>query len=53
MKEMKLLSTRRAADLCEVTPRTIARWCRQGKFPKAIKLGRVWRIPASYFWMEK
>lgn len=25
-------------------PRTITRWCREGTFPSARKVGRVWRI---------
>jgi predicted site-specific integrase-resolvase len=26
-------------------PRTITRWCREGKLNGAVKVGRVWRIP--------
>lgn len=28
-----------------LTTATITRWARQGKFPNAKKIGRVWRIP--------
>jgi excisionase family DNA binding protein len=29
--------------MLRVTPRTVSRWCRDGKL-RAIKIGRVWRI---------
>jgi excisionase family DNA binding protein len=45
MNGMKLLSTAHAAQLLDVSPRTVARWCRDGQVPGAVKLGRVWRIP--------
>ena len=33
------------AGRLDLTTATITRWCRQGKFPNAKKIGRVWRIP--------
>jgi excisionase family DNA binding protein len=45
MNRMKLLSTAHAAQLLDVSPRTVARWCREDKMRGAVKLGRVWRIP--------
>jgi len=39
------LSPKAAAKRLGLTPATITRWCRQGKFPNAKKIGRVWRIP--------
>lgn len=41
--KMKLLSTNDAARYTGFKPRTIAKWCREGKIA-ATKLGRVWRI---------
>lgn len=40
------VSTRTAAQLLDVSPRTIARWVRTGQL-SAAKVGRVWRIPYS------
>jgi excisionase family DNA binding protein len=39
----RLLSPTQVAYLLELQPRTVARWCREGKIP-AHKYGRVWRI---------
>jgi excisionase family DNA binding protein len=38
------LSPKHAARILDLTPATITRWCRDGKFPHAKKIGRVWRI---------
>ncbi len=44
MKEMKLLSTRKVADRCGVTPRTVAKWLRTGEL-RGIKInGFTWRV---------
>lgn len=37
------VSTRKAGEVLDVSPRTIARWIRQGKL-NAVKVGRVWRV---------
>ena len=42
----KLLSPRQVGEQLGLTPRTITRWCREGKII-GLKLGRVWRIPQS------
>lgn len=38
------LSTRELAKRWDLRPRTISRWCREGRI-RAEKWGRVWRIP--------
>jgi len=45
--EMNLLTPRRVATLLGFKPRTITRWCREGVFPTAHRVGRVWRIRAD------
>lgn len=30
-----------------VTLKTARRWCREGKFPGALQVGREWRIPTK------
>jgi excisionase family DNA binding protein len=47
MNEMKLLTVAEVARILGFKPRTIARWCRDGVFPSAVKVGRVWRISHS------
>lgn len=44
-RKMKLLSTRRVAEICGVSPRTVAKWLRDGEI-RGVKLypGRNWRI---------
>lgn len=42
--EKKLLTPRDVARILSFSPRTISRWCREGVFPSAQKVGRVWRI---------
>lgn len=46
----KLLTPREVAELLSVTPRTVARWCREEKIPGARKVGRVWRIEDNPFY---
>jgi excisionase family DNA binding protein len=49
MKSVKTeywLSTRKVSERLDVTPRTVARWIRQGEI-KAVKMGRVWRVALS------
>lgn len=45
MTQMKLLSTRRVAELLEVSPRTVAKWLRDGELA-GVKIypGRNWRV---------
>jgi len=38
-------SPKHVAQRLDLTPATITRYCRSGKFPNAKKIGRVWRIP--------
>ena len=47
-KRKKLLTPRQVADLLQVTPRTITRWCRTGRISPVRKLGRVWRIEEDF-----
>lgn len=42
--ETQLLTPRQVGRYLGLQPRTIARWCRDGVFPSAKKIGRVWRI---------
>lgn len=42
--EQKLLTPRDVGKMLGFKPRTITRWCREGTFPSARKVGRVWRI---------
>src|SRR4249919_2535353 len=44
IKWKKLLTPRQVAELMEVKPRTVTRWCREGRIHPCRKLGRVWRI---------
>lgn len=41
---LPLWSPRVVALHFDVKPTTVVRWCREGKI-KAVKVGRVWRIP--------
>ena len=34
-----------AAEMLDVTPRTVTTYARQGKFEGAFKLGQAWAIP--------
>lgn len=42
-KMKRLYTPREAAKYFQVSPRTIAKWCREGLL-KSRKIGRVWRI---------
>lgn len=45
MKKQKLRTPRQVAEQLQLQPRTITKWCREGKID-AVKVGRVWRIVA-------
>lgn len=40
----KLLTVQEAADYLRVSRSTIWRWCQDGTFTSAFKIGRTWRI---------
>jgi excisionase family DNA binding protein len=42
----ELLLPAEVARILRVTPRTVERYCKQGKL-RAVKVGRRWRIPRS------
>ena len=44
MRNERRLSTRQLADRWDMRPRTVARWCRDGRL-RGEKWGRVWRVP--------
>ena len=44
----KLLTPKQVADLLQVKPRTVTRWCREKKIQPARKFGRVWRIEEGF-----
>ena len=43
----ELLATTDVAQRYGVTVTAVARWCRDGRFPNAWRLGRAWVIPAA------
>lgn len=43
MRRNTRITPKEAAILLDVTPRTVAKWCREGKL-SAVKIGRVWRV---------
>ena len=43
--EVQFLTTTEAAERLGVSRVTICRWCRQGRFPGALKFARAWYIP--------
>lgn len=45
--ETKLLTPKNVASILSMKPRTVTRWCREGRFKSARKIGRVWRIPVD------
>jgi len=45
----RLLTPRQVGEQLNFSPRTITRWCREGRFKEAKKVGRVWRIPEGSF----
>jgi len=46
-KEIRLLTPAEVGEILGFKPRTITRWCREGKIYGAQKYGRVWRIPRA------
>lgn len=40
-----LMTPREASKYLRVKPRTVSKWCREGKL-RAFKVGKVWRIHA-------
>ena len=50
----QFLSVSQIARLEEVTPSTVQRWIRDGSFPNARKVGRVFRVPLDDYhrWRE-
>jgi excisionase family DNA binding protein len=48
MHRKRLLTPRQVGDLLQVTPRTVTRWCREGRIGPCRKLGRVWRIEEDF-----
>ncbi len=51
----RFLSSKEAADILGVHPRTIARWCNAGRFARARKTSDDtgdWRIPAAEIYTE-
>jgi excisionase family DNA binding protein len=40
----RLLSTNRVADICEVSPRTVAKWLRDGELTGVKINSRIWRV---------
>lgn len=44
VRKIRLLTTKQVGDGLGLSPRTIARWCREGRVTGAKKYGRVWRI---------
>jgi predicted site-specific integrase-resolvase len=53
-KETKLLSPAEVGAMLGFKPRTITKWCREGKIINAQKMGRVWRIVGEPIvkWLE-
>lgn len=45
--DRRLLTTSDAASRLGVHPKTLERWCRDGRAPGAVKIGRGWRLPAG------
>lgn len=43
---VRQLTTKQLARRWGMRPRTVTRWCREGKI-KAEKWGRVWRVPMA------
>lgn len=42
-RDTKLLTPAQVAEILTLKPRTVSRWCREGRL-QAVKYGRVWRI---------
>jgi predicted site-specific integrase-resolvase len=45
--KIKMLDADRVAEIYLVTVWTVREWCKQNKFPGAVKSGRKWLIPES------
>jgi excisionase family DNA binding protein len=45
----ELMSPAQVAQLMNIAPTTVGRWCEQGTI-EAVKIGRVWRIPQHAVW---
>ena len=43
----KLYSLRELANALQIHIKTAQRYCREGRIPKAYKIGRVWKIPGE------
>ena len=43
--ELKIMSSKQAAEIWGITDRQVQSLCSQGKIEGAIKLGRAWLIP--------
>jgi excisionase family DNA binding protein len=43
--QRELLNTTETVTRLKYDPRTIQRWCKEGRFASALKVGREWRIP--------
>ncbi|CAN5639647.1 hypothetical protein BH11PLA2_BH11PLA2_18140 [soil metagenome] len=51
---IRLLSIRRVAELCDVSPKTIRRWLAAGQFPQPVELPNSdlrWLLPVVEGWI--
>ncbi|MDP4118858.1 MAG: helix-turn-helix domain-containing protein [Bacillota bacterium] len=44
---MKILTTRQASELWNVSPRRITRLCEEGRIKDAAKVGGIWIMPVD------
>jgi len=49
LSEATYLTSQEIADELRISDDSVNRWCRQGKFPGAVKAGKAWRIPRGDF----
>ncbi len=47
MTARKLLRVRAVAERCDVKPRTVVRWLREGRLEGMLLNGRAWRVYAD------
>ena len=47
-QDTKYLTVTEAARILRVDPRTVRRMAASGKIPGAVKMTKVWRIPAAW-----
>jgi hypothetical protein len=47
MVERVYETSEQAADRLGISVVTLCRWCRQGRFPGALKHGRAWYVPSG------